>query len=144
LDHLILFFCHSYSSANVSVLRKIVIIKIDFLLIFSKGYERISEISTSKIKNRIATKKNWNENVIVLGVIWLNPHSNWVFFSWFFCNDFEVRITPLVRIISMASDTSVIIWYLIKLSPSSVYYWIKEESHYVNEMPVSGCTFETN
>jgi len=45
----------------------------------------MAEISTSKIKNSNATRKNWKEKGMWDGVIKLNPHSNWVhlFFSCF-------------------------------------------------------------
>lgn len=40
----------------------LVIINKFFVVDFSMGYDRIIEISTSKIRNKIAIKKNWNEN----------------------------------------------------------------------------------
>jgi hypothetical protein len=55
----------------------------------SIGYDRTIEISTSKIKNRRATKKNWKENGRCDGFMLENPHSNWDHFSFlgtiFFC-----------------------------------------------------------
>ena len=47
-------------------------------LSFSMGYARSILISTSKIRNRRATRKNWKEKGMWEGVIRLNPHSNFV------------------------------------------------------------------
>jgi hypothetical protein len=55
----------------------------------SIGYDRIRAISTSKIKNSRAIRKNWNENGMWGGFMRLKPHSNCVHFSFscdiFFC-----------------------------------------------------------
>jgi len=56
-----------------------VIFLADFLSI---GYDRTIEISTSKIRNKMATKKNWKENGRWEGFILENPHSNWDHFSF--------------------------------------------------------------
>jgi hypothetical protein len=73
---------------------------------FSKGYARTILISTSKMRNRIATKKNWNENGRCEGDIVLNPHSNWLDFSLY---DFSVFFVMLIIVISpilMVKDVS--------------------------------------
>jgi len=44
----------------------------------SIGYDVISMISTSKIRNRRATVKNCSENGVVGGFMFLSPHSNCV------------------------------------------------------------------
>lgn len=52
---------------------------VDFMIVvFSRGYARSILISTSKIKNRRAIRKNWKEKGMWDGVIRLNPHSNFV------------------------------------------------------------------
>lgn len=54
-------------------------IRIVFLFeVGSIGYDVMSIISTSKIRNRRATVKNWSENVVEGEFIILSPHSNWV------------------------------------------------------------------
>lgn len=59
------------------------------VLIVSIGYDITIAISTSKMRNRRATRKNWKENGIWEGAIELNPHSNGPLFSFdmydFFC-----------------------------------------------------------
>lgn len=42
----------------------------------SIGYEVMSMISTSKIKNSRATMKNWRENGVEGGFMAASPHSN--------------------------------------------------------------------
>ena len=70
------------------------IIAFFFVFVDSMGYEIMIEISISKIKNRMARKKNWNENGVFVIVILLNPHSNLLHFSLvdfnFFWNTFTV------------------------------------------------------
>jgi len=50
----------------------------------SIGKEITKAISTSKIKNSKAIKKNWNEKGRWGGFIKLKPHSNWDHFSFSF------------------------------------------------------------
>jgi hypothetical protein len=42
----------------------------------SIGYESTIEISTSKMRNRMATRKNWKENGRCGGTMFEKPHSN--------------------------------------------------------------------
>ena len=89
LDHSIFLFCHSYKSPIAKTVINRVISIMFFLEVGSKGYEITKAISTSKIKNRRATKKNWKEKGMWEGFITLNPHSNWPQVSFlltaFFC-----------------------------------------------------------
>lgn len=89
LDHSIFLFCHSYKSPIAKTVINRVINIMFFLEVDSKGYEITKAISTSKIKNRRATKKNWKEKGMWEGFITLNPHSNWAQVSFlltaFFC-----------------------------------------------------------
>jgi len=59
--HSILPFCHSYNNAIVKNIRNKRINILFFKEGCSKGYARTSEISTSKIKNNKAIRKNWKE-----------------------------------------------------------------------------------
>ncbi len=69
-------------------------------LFLSNGYERTILISTSKIRNRMATRKNWNENGMWEGDIELNPHSNWFDFSTYEFSDFCVSFIAAIMIVA--------------------------------------------
>lgn len=66
-----------------------------FVVLGSIGKDSTKAISTSKIKNSTATKKNWKEKGRWEGFILLNPHSTWDHFSFsaviFFCT----KSTPI-------------------------------------------------
>jgi hypothetical protein len=82
----------------------------------SIGYDRTILISTSKIKNRIATKKNWNENGKCGGVMRLNPHSNRFLFSLYVCSFLLVVFINInkitVKVIAVIMFKRFFIFYL--------------------------------
>ncbi len=91
-----------------------------FILFFlSNGYERTILISTSKIKNKIATKKNWNENGMWEGDMELNPHSNWLDFSWYefstFCVVFIAVNMTMVSMIAVRTTVDIFIFLFFLL-----------------------------
>jgi len=75
--------------------------------LFSIGYDNTILISTSKIRNRIATRKNWNEKGRWDGVIMLKPHSNWLDFSLYEFSFFCTSFTAIMRIITNKRDVAV-------------------------------------
>jgi hypothetical protein len=77
--------------------------------LFSIGYESIILISTSKIKNRMATRKNWNENGRWDGDIMLNPHSNWLDFSLYEFSFFWASFTAVNRISTNSREVVTIL-----------------------------------
>ncbi len=64
-----------------------------FVLNGSKGKAKTIEISTSKIKNKIAIKKNWKENGTPEGLKTEKPHSNSDHFSLFMIIFFCIACT---------------------------------------------------
>lgn len=81
----------------------------------SKGYDNIKAISTSKIKNSKAIKKNWNEKGTWDGFMASNPHSNWVHFSFsasiFFCTIWTA-VSKIIKRISIDTHMTVIFIFL--------------------------------
>jgi len=79
------------------------------------GYDRTIEISTSKIKNRIATKKNWNENGRCDGFMLEKPHSNCDHFSFlgeiFFCAIWVAAAKAATRASTMIMIDSTFIFF---------------------------------
>jgi len=75
-DQSIFPFFHSYINPTVKIIKNLITItEFDFDA-GSIGNDNTNVISTSKIRNKRATKKNWKENGIRGGDIMLNPHSN--------------------------------------------------------------------
>jgi hypothetical protein len=82
----------------------------------SIGYARIRVISTSKIRNSNATKKNWNEKGIWGGVIMLKPHSNCLHFSLYDASFFLTVFvaTPMAKMMAkeVIITTVIFIFYV--------------------------------
>jgi len=115
LDQSIFPFFHSYNSPIVRSIRNASIIDVFIFDMGSIGKASTSVISTSKIKNSRATKKNWNENGIRGGDIILNPHSNclhlfFLVFS-FLCTIFTAVSINVVIVIIIIVITVIFIFH---------------------------------
>lgn len=84
-----------------------------FVLLGSIGKDKIRAISTSKIRNKRATKKNCNEKGTCEGFITLNPHSNCDHASFLLFIFFWVAWTKIIKITNSNRDTVQIIVILI-------------------------------
>jgi len=73
-------------------------VRVFFVLVGSRGNERMSIISTSKIRKRRAITKNCREKGIWDGFMRLNPHSNWDHFSFLFSS---FLLTVMIRTLRM-------------------------------------------
>jgi len=81
----------------------------------SIGKDRTIEISTSKIRNRMATRKNWNENGKCEGFMLENPHSNCDHFSFlgviFFCAICVAPAKAVTRIVVTRMTVVIFIFF---------------------------------
>jgi len=100
LDQSIFPFCHSYISPVVKNSKNKNRYTMPFVFDFSIGNASTREISTSKIKNRIATKKNWKENGEWVGFMVLNPHSKGTHFSFVGFIFFWDSTVAVIKIVS--------------------------------------------
>jgi len=80
----------------------------------------MAEISTSKIKNSNATRKNWKEKGMWDGVIKLNPHSNWVHLFFLVFNFFCAICVAFMKIIEIKIEVTHIIVIFILFF---FFYW---------------------
>lgn len=135
---MIFLFCHSYKSPIDRIVININIEIILFVVILSIGYDKIIAISTSKIKNRSATRKNWKENGIWTGFMLLNPHSKGLHFSFvakafFFVNWITSAIIVII-IVDIIHITEIFIFYFIFLIGNKKYYFILKR---IFKLPIS-------
>jgi len=110
-------YIHSISKPISRIKTKIIIVYFMFVLVSDIGNGNINEISMSKIKNRIMTKKNCIENDGITGFCVIKPHSK----VFHFCN-----VTSVSKVITLINITITITnSILILVNVVIVIYYFK-------------------
>lgn len=103
----------------------IIVQYIMFLVFIVIVIGKIIAISTSKIKNKIAIRKNWMENGKRADAFGSNPHSNGDIFSRFIIFFFEIIVHKVIITIEIIDDIIIDIMILNITFSCLKIFWLE-------------------